>query len=479
MRPRGPGRWSLRSRLALTAAVLTACGLLAANGAGLFLLRSHLIAQVDERLGTMTSSVTSVTPQQIERLREILVELAPVRLSAGALDPQEFQLYFLAEEGARRILPPDDAEAGPDLPGRTALAGRAGDGPFTVSGTSGGSWRVEVMTLPGGFLALGASSLAEADTTFQRMLLINLVVMVGVLGALGLVARLVVGVGLRPLSRMEAVAAQIAAGDYARRVADADPHSEPGRLGRAINTMLDRVESEIGARKASEESMRRFLADASHELRTPLTSIRGFAELARWGGSADAALAKVEAEAARMGVLVDDLLLLARMDERRRLELAPVDLLALAAELVRDVHMRHPSRKVRLAGLDQDRAYFEPVLVRGDELRLRQIVGNLLDNAVRHTPEDASVTVRVGSARPGRAVVEVADTGPGVAPADAPHIFERFYRADRARSADGGTGLGLAIASVLTQAHEGRLELGETPGGGATFRLLLPIPSGL
>ncbi len=469
-------RWSLRSRLALTAVALTALGLLAANGAGLLMFRSYLVGQVDDRLDQMTSGLGGVRPEQLMLVQRVWSELGAERV--GAIDLRGFQLYLVQEDGSRRLLPPDETTPGPELPAPGLLRDRAAQRPFTVPGTDGeGSWRVRVSGLSDGYLMVGALSSAEADRTFLRLLTIDLIVMACALAAVGLLARATVGVGLRPLSRMEDTAERIAAGDHAQRVADTDPRTEPGRLGRAVNHMLTRLEEEIGARTASEEQMRRFLADASHELRTPLTTIRGFAELARWGGPPDEALARIEAEATRMGVLVDDLLLLARLDERREVERAPVDLLALTAELVGDLHLRHPERRVGLNSADD--AALAAVIVAGDELRLRQVVRNLLDNAVRHTPPEASINVVVGRDAGGDAVVEVIDTGPGVAARDAPFVFDRLYRADRARSSDGGSGLGLAIASAIARAHGGALELAGTPGGGATFRLVLPVPSEL
>ena len=470
-------RWSLRSRLALTAVALTALGLLAANGAGILLFRSYLVGQVDDRLDQTASGLADVRLEQIMLVQQIRNELGAARV--GSVDPREFQLSLVGEEGVRQIIPSDASAPKPELPSRSALRDRASQGPFTVAGADGGSWRVRVIGPSGGLLMVVASSLDEVDRAMLRLLMIDLVVMACVLAAVGLLARTTVGVGLRPLSRMASTAGEIAAGDYARRVAYADPHTEPGRLGQAVNLMLARLEEEIGARTASEERMRRFLADASHELRTPLTSIRGFAELARWGGSADESLARIEAEATRMGVLVDDLLLLARLDEQRGVERAPVDLLALAAELVGDLHVRHPGRRIGLTGRGPGQAPLDAVVVEGDGLRLRQVVGNLLNNAVRHTSSEASIDVVVGRDTNGKAVVEVIDTGPGVADEDAPRVFDRLYRADRSRPSDGGSGLGLAIASAIVQAHGGVLELDGTPGGGATFRVVLPIPSDL
>jgi two-component system OmpR family sensor kinase len=261
--------------------------------------------------------------------------------------------------------------------------------------------------------------------------------------------------------------------------------------------MLGRVEAAVAARTTSEHKLRQFLADVSHELRTPLTSIRGFAELYRRGGAPsgpqlDETMSRIEAEAARMGLLVEDLLQLAALDEGPPLRRAPVDLLEIAADTIRDAHVRNPSRKVELAT-------FEPVTVNGDEHQLRQLAANLIGNALQHTPATARVTVRVtvsSTPHPGTprdaanaavgtlpttatiAVVEVADTGPGIAPEHAEHIFERLYRAEPSRSrVHGGAGLGLAIAASIVKAHHGRIELCTRPGSGATFRILLPMPT--
>ncbi|GAA1659307.1 sensor histidine kinase [Catellatospora bangladeshensis] len=379
--------------------------------------------------------------------------------------------------------------------------------PFSASSLSGQEFRVAVSRAPeerGGGYRVSAISTARDDTTANLMLMIVLGVGAAVLLVLGFVAYSVVRVGLRPLTNMEHAAAQIAGGDLTARVPDPDPHTEPGRLGLALNTMLSRIEAAVTARAASEQRLRQFLADASHELRTPLTSIRGFAELYRRGGAPpgpelDETMSRIEQEAGRMGLLVEDLLLLAALDEERPLQQSRVDLLAVAADTVRDAHVRNPQRTVELAG-------FEPVCVLGDEHRLRQVATNLVANALQHTPADARVTLRI-SHRGGEpadepfelpvardsgpvvaavgaeldpelpvAVVEVSDTGPGVPPEHASRIFERLYRADphRARS-HGGAGLGLAIASAIVKAHGGRIELATAPGAGSTFRVLLPL----
>jgi len=356
---------------------------------------------------------------------------------------------------------------------------------------------VYVVPSTGGY-TVSAVSLREITGTEDSLLLIDIVVTGIVLLLIGVAAASVVRLGLRPLTRMERTAAEIAAGNMSPRVADADPHTESGRLGTALNTMLVRIEAALADREASERRLRQFLADASHELRTPLTSIQGFAELYRRGGAPpgpelDEAMARIEAEVGRMRILVNDLLVLARLDEERPIERRSVDLLAVAADAVRDAHVRVPTRFVRLSDLDDHGGAFEPVTVLGDEARIRQVATNLVANALQHTPDDAAVEVRVG--RDGRivprqptaavglppppdrptAVLEVVDTGPGMEIPDAERAFERLYRADPSRSRQhGGAGLGLAIAAAIVQAHGGRIELWTAPGNGARFRVLLP-----
>jgi two-component system, OmpR family, sensor kinase len=295
---------------------------------------------------------------------------------------------------------------------------------------------------------------------------------------------------LRPLTKIEQTAAAIAGGDLSRRVDDDDPSTEVGRLGQALNSMLEQIETAFRARQASEatarrseEKMRRFVADASHELRTPLTSIRGFAELHRQGAVTDPTevsrlLNRIEDEAKRMGLLVDDLLLLARLDQQRPFEHGPVDLRILAIDAVEAARATAPDRDIRLdLPMDDDDAD-GGLVVAGDEPRLRQVLSNLLDNALAYSPGDAPITVLGGrTRRDGRdlAFVQVRDRGPGMIPEQAERVFERFYRTDRARSpAQGGTGLGLSIVAAITAAHGGTVELDTAPGEGATFRILLP-----
>jgi two-component system OmpR family sensor kinase len=345
-----------------------------------------------------------------------------------------------------------------------------------------------------------AVSLKEVKDTQASLLIINATVTAIVLLLIAAAAATVVGIGLRPLTRMEELAGEIAGGgDLSHRITDADPHTEAGRLGTALNTMLDRIQEAAEDSANSQRRLRQFLADAAHELRTPLTSIQGFAELYRRGGAPpgpalDEAMSCIEADVGRMRLLVNDLLTLARLDEERPLERHPVDLLAVAADAVRDAHVRVPTRFVQLSGLDDRSATWEPVEVLGDGSRIRQVAANLVSNALQHTPEETEVVVRVGRAEqsgngatptvaigaelpPGQpvAALEVSDSGPGMATSDAERVFERLYRADGSRSRrHGGAGLGLAIVAAIVQAHGGRVELWTGPHQGARFRVLLP-----
>jgi two-component system OmpR family sensor kinase len=403
----------------------------------------------------------------------------------GKLDPQS------STADANRPAVPSLSEA-------TALA-ETGN-PFTVAARDGSNdWRlIAVKDAATGGVAVVGLSLSEVQQTSDQLLLIDVGVSLLVLGLLGLGAAFVVRLGLRPLTEMERLATDISAGNLSGRVAG-DPHTEPGRLGVALNSMLNRIEAEVDARTTSEQRLRQFVADASHELRTPLTSIRGFAELYRRGGAPpgpvlDETMSRIEGEAGRMGVLVEDLLLLARLDRQRPPVLRPVDLLEIAADTIRDAAARVPNRPVLLAGLQDDTDTFEPATVLGDEHGLRQVTTNLVANALQHTPPTARVTVRVGR-QPFRppdrgsvlsgppmvrtdelAVVEVSDDGPGVPEKHAARIFERLYRADssRTRGKGGGSGLGLSIVAAIVHGHGGWVELDTRDGGGSTFRVLLP-----
>ncbi len=385
---------------------------------------------------------------------------------------------FVSDHGDVASIPsgyPDAPDPLPALPSDPVerLAPLAGT--FITLPAEDGSlrYRALVQRTPSGGIVVTAAPLSSVQDATRRI--IRSVALAGGIALLiaVLASWALIRTGLRPVDRMIETAAAIGAGDLAQRVPDADPRTELGRLGVALNQMLAQVEQAAAVRAASEERLRRFVADAAHELRTPLTSLRGYAELYRQGALTDpAAVAKamdrIESEAIRMSRLVEDLLLLARLDQQRALEREPVDLAALAREAAADFAAADPERPLELST--------DPgAVVLGDRARLRQVFDNLLANARVHTPPATPVHLTVR--RSGEeAEIVVADEGPGIPPATRKRIFERFWRADpgRARSR-GGTGLGLAIVASLVAAHGGTVAAGDAPGQGAVFTVRLPL----
>jgi two-component system OmpR family sensor kinase len=361
---------------------------------------------------------------------------------------------------------------------------------WTVSAEDGddGRFRVLAERFDSGDVLIVAVPFAEMHATLERLAKIESVASSILLATLAALAYVIIRVGLRPLTRMERTADEIARGDLTRRVADTNRRTEVGRLGRAFNAMITQIETAFRAREASEQRLRRFVADASHELRTPLTSIRGYAEMFHRGAAdrpEDLAMAmrRIEDESARMSGLVDDLLMLARLDQAPATERQPVDVAALARDVVADAQAVAPDRSMTLD--------VPPFLeVTADQGQLRRAIGNLVRNALVHTPGDTPITVAVtavepatlsaSSAPPDRSaasdvVISVIDHGPGIPQEAADHVFERFYRADPGRSRDaGGTGLGLSIVAAVAATHSGDVTHEPTPGGGATFRLTIP-----
>jgi two-component system, OmpR family, sensor kinase len=305
------------------------------------------------------------------------------------------------------------------------------------------------------------------------------VVIAGVLLVLGFVGWAVVRVGLLPLDRIGNTAGAIAGGDLSHRVESVDPRTEVGRLGIAFNAMLDRLERAFGRHQESEDRLRRFLADASHELRTPLASIRGYAELFRMGAASSPeevakAMRRIEDEAARMGVLVEDLLLLARLDEIAEAPHSAVDLAALAADAVDDARATAPDRSITLVGGVAGDGVAATVL--GDPHQLRQVLGNLLRNALVHTAPGTPIEVGVVGGGSELVRLTVRDFGPGLPPGDPAALFERFWRAEAGRErGKAGSGLGLAIVAAIVDAHGGRVEAANVDGGGAVFTVELPV----
>jgi two-component system OmpR family sensor kinase len=343
----------------------------------------------------------------------------------------------------------------------------------TVKATNTGkSYRVYGVKLRNGDTQFAAVPLQETQDTLHRLLRISGMVIVGILLALGALSWWLVRIGLRPLERIGVTAGAIAGGDLSRRVAPATPRTEVGRLGLALNRMLDRLEDAFAKQKASEDRLRTFLADASHELRTPLASIRGYAELFRIGAARDEentekAMHRIEAEAARMGVLVEDLLTLARLDEVRDVIREDVDLARLAGDAVDDARATAPDREIDLRHTGSGH-------VSGDPHQLRQVLANLLRNALVHTPAGTPIEVDVRD-EADSTVLEVRDHGPGLPTDENDALFERFWRAEAGRKqGKAGAGLGLAIVSGIVAAHHGSVKAENAPGGGARFTVTLP-----
>ena len=576
-----PKRTPLRVKLITALLALVALALVVISIAGIAILKDNLLGPYDSQLqGPLlsheaTSAVSSyLQTGQTYTGQSFAVDWIPANGSAHAV------VLPFSQSLPRGNFPNPTgssvthAMSGPIVQASHGWIGSHLNRPFTVGSQNGpGRWRVLVETVPLSNGSTGTIVLAldvsSVYTTIGQLATIDFLVSLIVIALLAIVGVAVVRRSLRPLTDIEQTAGAIAAGDLSRRVPERDPRTEVGRLGRSLNAMLSQIESAFHARARSEESarrseekMRQFVADASHELRTPLTAIRGFAEYYRQRGGIDMGsngtgklapadldriMRRVEQEASRMGILVEDMLLLARLDQQRPLEARPVDLLSLAADAVHDARVVAPNRSIHLT-VGSGAA----LLVIGDEVRLRQVIGNLMSNALSHTPDGTPIDVLIRSGNlneapvattpppppqpePARglgeadqfsvgaivtddtaaaddtvtandnvaandnvpdqapaepvsewqargyragsqpaAVLEVIDHGPGLTRDQANHVFERFYRADQARTA-GGTGLGLAIVAALVAAHGGATWVRSQPGQGATFCIALPL----
>jgi two-component system OmpR family sensor kinase len=472
---------SLRARLLAAVLALTACGLLLAGGITYVEQRSFQYDRVDQQLKAAIMPVSAA------------LERASGRGGGGdngGPDPghgpgggPNFGIpagtYGQKRDASGRVFIDKVFSLNQTVTAEPALPAKLRTGRFiTVNGQKGVDTRYRVLASVDprdATVTVVALPLRATDDTLERLLVVEALVIAAVLIVLGLVSWLVVRVGLLPLDRMGHTAGAIAGGDLSHRVESTDPRTEVGRLGIALNAMLDRLERAFGEREASEDRLRRFIADASHELRTPLASIRGYAELFRMGAARDPAevekaMRRIEDEAARMGVLVEDLLTLARLDEVPDVPHAELDLAAIVRDAVDDGRAAAPGREIR-AQVDG------PALVVGDPDQLRQVLGNLLRNAFVHTPEGTLVEVTLEQAG-GEVRVEVRDHGPGLPTSDAEALFERFWRSEGGRERGrGGAGLGLAIVAAIVDAHGGDVRAGNAPDGGATFVVTLPAAS--
>ncbi|MEI4270249.1 HAMP domain-containing sensor histidine kinase [Klenkia sp. LSe6-5] len=468
----------LRLRLVALLVVLLAVALAVTGYVATSQLRQYLVGQQQTQLQEQVRSLSERIPDTIALCNSSNRYPGPT-LIACAND----STVAIVQGGG------SDARSLPDVSAITPSTIQSyDDEPFTLpSGDGTTTWLLISNSLTATTVITVGIDLSDDQRILARLIIVQLVVGAVVLVLLGVAGYVLVRTSLRPLVEVEHTAAAIAGGDLSRRVPEGDERTEVGRLGRALNGMLARIEGAFQAQAASEEQarasegrMRRFVADASHELRTPLTSIRGFAELYRQGAfrgddaETQRMMGRIEGEAARMGALVEDLLQLARLDQHRPVAALPVDLGEVAGDAVHDARAVQPDRPVRL---ELAESLTDVPVVLGDEGRLRQVVANLVTNALTHTPPGTPVTVRLSEepGDPDAVVVEVADEGPGLAPEDAARVFERFYRADASRTRDaGGSGLGLSIVSSLVAAHGGTTTLRTAPGQGATFAVRLP-----
>lgn len=471
------GRWSLQRRLIAGILALLALATLGIGLISTVALRSSLVAQLDEELRQTAARVEFAVGS---RPADPRLGFAP-GLPVGSL------IAFVGESGRVSAAYLDDEAQVQRLSQLQlrVLADTTLEHPRTIRFPGiGGEFRVLATELPGGTTLLVGLSTQEVVVTTSRLAAVITIILVGTLAVAALLGRSVVRFALTPLTRIRQTATEIASlpldrgeVDLRGRVtaieADADPETEVGQLGGAFSRMIEHVQRSLDAREASEQKVRRFVADASHELRTPLAAIRGYSELTRRGGhelpdDVRHALSRIESESVRMSGLVDDLLLLARLDEGRQLARDAVDLGRLVVDITADA---------RAASPDHDwvvRVPESPVVVLGDQPRLHQAIANLLANARVHTPTGTQVTVALG-VLDGFAIVTVTDTGPGIPPEVQPVLFERFARADTSRSrATGSTGLGLAITAAIVRAHDGVVDAVSQPGQ-TVFRMRLPL----
>lgn len=474
-------RWnsiSLRTKVTSVTVLLLTLGLLVSGIGTMAMLKPALIGQLDSQLQTVSVGLSHIIDTNKTTLN---ASGAPTEYYYAVYSASGTLLQENWADKSNAVRP--DLDPGPTLTETATLNGavfgiRSGDArilyhaiamPVTFSGTT------EVGTV---VVALSTANVDKLLTTYLSIFL-GFGIGVVIIGAL--LTRFMVTTTFAPLREVEKTAEAIADGDLSQRLPWSTPNTEVGRLNRALNTMLGRIDRAFTDRARTIDQMRRFVGDASHELRTPLVSVRGYAELYRMGAlqtpeEIAQAMDRIEKEAIRMGVLVEDLLELARLDETRPLELSDVNLTIVAHDASMDARAQDPDRTVRVVGLDGS-ADVPEVVIRAEENKVRQVVTNLVGNAMRFTDAGSPLELGVGiDTRAGEASIAVIDHGEGIPAPIREKIFQRFWRADNSRTREtGGSGLGLAIVSSIVDAHGGRVTVDETPGGGATFTVTLPI----
>ena len=482
--------WSLLNRLTLGVVLLSSMGFVASDVAAQTLLRSYLTQQMDAELMSVSGGslprvdragiAHEANEAEEERNREEEGRsIAPVAPAPLQRVPTSTSVTLIGPAGV--VLGQiggdlNSTEISSYLKGITAdKAAAYGDRPFTIE-APGSDFRVIARALPSGVgTFVVAQTFEYIDSTLRRLQGLFILIGLAMILFIALASRKVIKVGLRPLETVETTAERIAEGDLTARLPDLKPNTEVGRLVNTLNTMLGRIEESFAARVESESKLRRFVADASHELRTPITAIRGFAELHRQGavtGDANTKelIGRIESESKRMGSLVEDLLLLARLDQSREMKSLPVNLSKLVADAVESARAAGPKH---LINFDQPA---EEIYALGDNDRIHQVVANLLANARTHTPSGTTIDVSIAQSEDG-VRIRIADNGPGLSKEDQERIFERFYRADssRVRTDGEGTGLGLSIVDAVMRAHAGQVSVESELGKGAAFTLFFPL----
>ncbi len=484
-----PDRLSLRARLLVLLVALAAVGLAVAGFASYQALQSYLYDRVDQQLESAIGPVTftlaqdagsEVPSQGVGPTPRDGGEKPGGPSPGGQLPPGTFGQLRNADG---EVIEHTSLRYGREKVALPSLAGgltptptTAKIKPVTVGQRGGGSEQFRAAAVKvgaTGLVSIVAIPLGDTNATLSHLVVIEIVVSAAILAALAAAAWWLIGLGLRPLRRMGEVAGHIAEGDLSRRVEPDDDRTEVGRLGGALNAMLVQIEKAFAEREAGERRLRRFLADASHELRTPLASIRGYSELYRIGAArepaeVERAMDRIEAESARMGGLVDDLLTLARVDEVREPAREPLDLRELLEDARDDARAAAPAREITLTPTG-------PVPIEADGDALRRVIANLVRNAIVHTPEGTPIELTL-AATDSWATLTVRDHGPGLPPGDPNAVFERFWRDSSSRGRDdGGAGLGLAIVAAIVSAHGGTVDAANPADGGALFTVRLPL----
>ena len=479
--------WSLRRRITFGILILTATGYVISGVIAQQALKGYLLHQVDSQLvalsggtlprvaafGIADSDDFEENRDERRKNRPLIVatplQRIPTSTSISLLDSNGTVLAELG--GDLNSSPIANYLGGLSMKDVADLNGEA----FTVKGTRDDFRAIAVVLPNGAGSVVAAQSLGDLNRTVDRLGLLFLLIGLLLLTLITVATRLVIRIGMRPLKDVEATAGEIAGGNLSVRMPDANPDTEVGRLVTALNSMLSRIEGSFAARVESEDRLRRFVADASHELRTPITAIRGFSELYRQGAvqgeqPTKDLVARIEGESVRMSTLVENLLLLARLDEERQMEMKPINLVDIVDAAVSSARVSNPHHKIELEKPSHE------IFILGDAPRVHQVIANLLANAGVHTPMGSQVALTISQEALGVAVA-VSDNGPGLSPEAQNKIFQRFYRADpsRARVDGEGSGLGLSIVDAVMRAHGGSVSVQSEPGNGAKFTLFFPL----